>query len=89
MPNTGPERSVTNDRILLEFVLNSGPAFFASEFEEHLSISRQRINEILDELEEDGYVTSKKASGRRLWWLTDEGNERVSRIARERFDIEA
>lgn len=85
MPSPGKDRTVTDDRLLLEFVLGSGPAFFASEFEEDLDLSRQRISQILDELEGEGYVASKKASGRRLWWLTEKGEQRVAKAARERF----
>lgn len=81
----GPDRTVTDERILLEFILNPGPAFFASEFEDDLPVTRQRITGILDEMEDDGLVTSKKASGRRLWWLTDKGEERVTSTARELF----
>lgn len=85
MAKTGPERTVSDERILLEFLLNPGPAFFTSEITENLPLVRQQVNNILDELEQDGYVTSKHASGRRLWWLTPKGNKWITERAREKF----
>lgn len=59
---------------------------FTSEIENELPLSRQQLNNRLSGLEEDGYVTSKKASGRRLWWLTDRGCKQVAEAVRETLD---
>ncbi|WP_181691366.1 MarR family transcriptional regulator [Natronomonas sp. LN261] len=79
------DREVSDERVLLEFLLTSDPALFTSELSENLPITRQRVGQLLNELEQDGLVTSKKASGRRLWWLTTSGKEYIAGIARERL----
>lgn len=87
MGEVGRDRSVTDERILLEFLLTSDPALFTSEVSAELPITRQRVNQILEELEnEEGYVTSKRASGRRLWWLTPKGHEYIAEVAREKLN---
>jgi len=86
MAKTGTDREVTNERILLEFLLTSDPALFASEVSENVPLSRQRVAQLLDELEEDGFITSKHASGRRLFWLTDDGHMYIAAQAREMLD---
>lgn len=86
MPKHGPDRTVTDDRLLLEFVLQPHPAFFASDFEDSIRISRQQISKRLSQLEEEGYVVSRKAAGRRMWWITEKGRTRVAGLAREKFD---
>lgn len=83
MAKRGADRTVSDERILLEFLLSPDPALFTSEVSEPLPLSRQRINDLLDQLESDGFVTSKTASGRRLWWLTPAGTKRVTEAARE------
>lgn len=85
MAKRGPERVVSDDRILLEILLASGPAVFASELEAELPLSRQQITNRLSGLEDGGFVMSKLASGRRVFWLTDEGHERVIRAARDQL----
>lgn len=86
MAKTGPERQVTDERLMLEIVINPDPAVFASEIEENVPISRQRVTGRLDDLEEKQFVYSKRASGRRLWWLTQKGRERVEERAREAIE---
>lgn len=83
MPKRGSDRKVSDDRILLEFLLSADPALFTSEVSEPLPLTRQRVNDLLNSLEEDGLVTSKTASGRRLWWMTPKGRKRVVETARE------
>jgi len=83
MAKRGSDRKVSDDRILLEFLLSPDPALFTSEISDPLPLSRQRINDLLNNMEERGLVTSKTASGRRLWWMTTEGHKKVSEAARE------
>lgn len=82
MVKRGPDKTVSDERILIEMLVAEGPAVFTSEIENEVSITRQRLNDRLSELEESGYVTSKHASGRRLWWLTSEGVELAKEYAR-------
>lgn len=86
MPTRGPNHTVTNERILIEFILNGDPALFASEVEPNLPLTRQQINNRLDEMAEEGLVYDKHASGRRLWWISQKGRERVAKAAREALD---
>lgn len=79
------DREVTDEQILLEFLLTSDPALFTSEVAENFDITRQRVGQILEEIEDDGLVTSKLASGRRLWWMTTDGHDLVARAAREKL----
>jgi len=81
----GRDKSVSDSRLLVEFVLASDPAFFASELADNVPISRVQVNSRLDQLEEQGLVASKTASGRRLWWLTDDGRQRATEAVRDRF----
>jgi predicted ArsR family transcriptional regulator len=81
----GSDRKVSDDRILLEFLLSADPALFTSEVSDPLPLSRQRVNDLLNELEDEGLVTSKTASGRRLWWMTAKGHEQVVKSARDKL----
>lgn len=83
MNKRGPERTVSDDRILLEILLARGPAAFSSEITDEVPLTRQQVSTRLENLEEEGFVASKLASGRRLWWLTDKGEERVQGVARD------
>lgn len=82
----GRDRVIEDERILLEFILTDSPALFTSEIAENVSLTRQRLGDRLKELEELGYVKSKKASGRRLWWITDEGSMEIANKLRQLFD---
>ncbi len=87
MPTSGPDREVTDERVLLEFILTADPAMFASEVADNLPVSRQRVTTLLDDMEnDDGWVTSKHASGRRLWWLTPTGRKQAAEELRMRLD---
>lgn len=83
MARRGPERTVRDERLLLEFIVSPEPAFFASEIAENVPLSRTQVNDRLDQLEDAGLVTSKHASARRLWWITDHGKEEVASRARD------
>ena len=85
MAKRGPEPDIPDDRLLFEIMLVRGPAAFASEIEEQVPLSRQRITKRLNDLEDEGLVVSKKATGRRLWWLTDSGKAKASSSIREKL----
>ncbi len=85
MSKRGPEPDISDERLLFEIMLVRGPAAFASEIEEQVPLSRQRISKRLGQLEDAGLVVSKKAAGRRLWWVTDAGKKQASDTVRERL----
>lgn len=78
MAKPGPEKKADFDEILLRFVLSPDPVMLASEIADPYDISRQTAANYLDELEGDGFLRSKMAGGRRMYWITYEGRERVS-----------
>ncbi len=83
MPKRGPDPDIPDERLLFEIMFARGPAVFTSEVEQELDLSRQRINERLTSLEEEDLLVSKKASGRRLWWITEAGKAQAAEFIRE------
>jgi DNA-binding MarR family transcriptional regulator len=73
MGDPGRKPTVSDTEILRIFVVNPDPVFLASELTDELDMSRQGIHNRLDELEERGYLNSKTAGGRRMFWVTQEG----------------
>jgi len=73
MGEPGRKPTVSDTEILRFFVINPDPVFLASELTEFLDLSRQGVHNRLDELEEKGYLDSKTAGGRRMFWITPEG----------------
>lgn len=86
MGKTGPDRKVTDERLLLEILINPDPAVFASEIVPHVPYTRQQVSNRLSELEDVDLVYSKRASGRRLWWLTRDGRQGIEKAARRAVD---
>jgi hypothetical protein len=86
----GESTKIEDDRILLEFLFHPAPALYASDISENVPVTRQTVQNRLEAMEnpESGpaLVASRKASGRRSWWLTTEGRERAAAYARERLD---
>lgn len=78
MGERGRKKTVSDEEILRRFAYSPDPAFFTSEFTDVFDMSRQGILSRLDDLEDQGYLRSKKAAGRRVFWITTEGLEKVS-----------
>lgn len=69
--DNGPGRppEVTDDEILNVFETAAEPVLTASEVAERLPIERRGVLTRLDDLEERGFLRSKKAGGRStVWW---------------------
>jgi predicted ArsR family transcriptional regulator len=67
----GPGRppDVTDEEILEVFKQSTDPVLTASEVSEQLSIERRGVLSRLNNLEEQGYLRSKKVGGRSsVWW---------------------
>ncbi|WP_161945924.1 helix-turn-helix domain-containing protein [Halalkaliarchaeum desulfuricum] len=73
MAKRGRKPEVSDREILREFVVSPDPAFVASELGEKLNMSRQGVLNRLDDLEERHLLQSKKAAGRRIFWITHQG----------------
>lgn len=79
MTKPGPEVKIDLDEILLRFVLSADPVLIASEIAEPYDITRQTAANYLGELEDGGYLRSKHAGNRRMFWITYEGRQRVQK----------
>lgn len=77
MTKPGPEVKIDLDEVLLRFVLTPDPVLIASEIAEPYDITRQTAANYLGDLEEAGFLRSKRAGNRRMFWITYEGRKRV------------
>jgi predicted transcriptional regulator len=82
----GDSKKVSDERILLEMLINPDPGVYASEIAEQVDLTRPRVDGRLKDLEDEGLVHLKEASNRNLWWLTPEGGDRVKSAAREAIE---
>lgn len=74
----GRKPTVSDEQVLREIALMADPVVTAPELAERLDITRQGANYRLGQLEEDGYVKSKKVGAHAIvYWLTEKGREVV------------
>lgn len=78
MTDPGRKPTVSDIEILRIFVLTPDPVFLASELTEDLDMSRQGVLRRLDQLESNDLLRSKKAGGRRIFWITHKGHRAVA-----------
>lgn len=78
MGDRGRNKTVSDLDILREFALEEAPFIHPTELTETLDMSRQGVYKRLVQLEEEGFLDSKKAADARNWWLTDEGRRYIS-----------
>lgn len=69
----GKPKVVTDEELLSLFLRLDGPVFSSSELAEEVRIGRAGVHKRLKEMEEQGWVGSKRVGGGRAWWITDEG----------------
>jgi len=74
---SGRPRDVADDQILWELFRRTDPAFAASEIGDFVGMSRQGIHDRLVELENGGFVGSKRPGRDRMWWITPKGEKRA------------
>ncbi|QIO25380.1 MarR family winged helix-turn-helix transcriptional regulator [Haloarcula sp. JP-L23] len=80
MGDRGPDQRVSDDDILKEIALCPDPIVTASELAEKLPYSRQRVNQILDEFVENGWVDEREVGARAIvYWLTPEGQQEIAK----------
>lgn len=71
----GREETI-DDKTILRLIRDSDDPFLAtSEIADLLDFSSQGTLKRLYSLEEDGYLSCKKAGNTNIWWLTDSGIE--------------
>lgn len=70
----GRKPTVSDEQVLREMALMADPVSTAPELAERLDMTRQGANYRLGQLEEDGYVKSKKVGAHAIvYWLTEKG----------------
>ena len=82
----GRNAAVSDTRVLLEILLERDRAVFGAEIAENLPISKERVRQILANLEEEEFVEIEQISGRNIYRLTDEGFEHLAEELREQID---
>lgn len=81
----GRNRSASDARVLLEILLRDNSTLRYEEIAEELPIEGERTRQILDSLEERGYVDIQQ-HGANFYQLTDEGFEYLKSELRDRVD---
>jgi len=79
----GRDRSVSNERVLAEILLQPDRAVFASEIAAEVPVSRARIRQICQELAADDYVAIESVPNGNIYRLTEPGVERVAAAIRD------
>ena len=82
----GRKSSVSEDRVLLEILLNRDRAVFASEIADELPVGKERVRQILSTAVAEDRVQKESVSGRNLYRLTEEGFNQLSATLRSEFD---
>jgi predicted ArsR family transcriptional regulator len=82
----GRKPSTSETRVLLELLLTPNRAVFTGEIADELPIDTERVRQIMSDLDDAGYVETKKVSGRNLYRLTDKGHEKLAEELRELVD---
>lgn len=79
MVKPGRKPEVSDVEILREFMLTAEPFLHPTELVGEFGIeSRQGIYNRFVELEDEGFLDSKKTAGTRNWWITDAGRRYVA-----------
>lgn len=82
----GRKSSVSENRVLLEILLNRDRAVFASEIAEELPVGKERVRQILKTAVAEDRVQKESVSGRNLYRLSDNGFDHLAAALRLKFD---
>jgi predicted ArsR family transcriptional regulator len=82
----GRKSSVSENRVLLEILLNRDRAVFASEIAEELPVGKERVRQILKTAAAEDRVQKESVSGRNLYRLSDDGFDHLAAALRAQFD---
>lgn len=74
----GPERQVPEIDVLEALALSRAPVAGTSEVADEIEVERQTAEKYLWDLNASGMVATRKIGQARIWWLTDEGREKLS-----------
>lgn len=82
----GRQYDVSDEQILIEFLLSDDPALVAKELAGPLGMSRQGIHNRLDKLQDREMLHSKKPGRDRIYWLTTDGRQFATEALRNQED---
>lgn len=81
----GRNATASEVRVLLELLLQDDELLRYPDIAENLPIGDERVRQILEDLEDDGYVSIQQ-HGANFYRLTDDGYEHLANELRERID---
>jgi len=81
----GRNSSVSDERVLLEILLSERRLVKLSDIDPHIPLSKERIRQILEDMEQEGYVEVER-EGMNFYRLTDDGHEHLKTELRDRIN---
>lgn len=79
----GRTRSVSDAEIIEAIKDSADPVVGASEVADTVGLTRQRVNELLNNLEDEGLLRSKQLGSGVAWWLADRQPSSVNSSSRK------
>jgi len=74
----GRKKKSSNEEILVKMVLHSDPVVTTTELAEVTPYQSDGVRKRLKEMEDVGYVKSKKVGSRAtVWWITESGRQQL------------
>jgi len=75
MSGNSSRRSVRDDELIEAVKSHSDPVVNAAELRDDIGLTDTRINQLLNELEENGIVESKQVGSGKAWWVPTDPDE--------------
>lgn len=73
----GRKETISDEEILSIFLESSDPFLTTSELADELDFTLTGIRKRLYDLDEEGYLSFKKAGNSPVWWITDKGRKHL------------
>jgi DNA-binding IscR family transcriptional regulator len=81
----GQPPKVTENRILLEILLQPDRAVFSGEIADNVDVSRERVRQLLRGLSDNGLVEITDAGNQNVYRLTDDGYAQLADVLRAKI----
>jgi DNA-binding IscR family transcriptional regulator len=81
----GQPPKVTENRILLEILLQPDRAVFSGEIADNVDVSRERVRQLLRGLSDNGLVEITDAGNQNVYRLTDDGYAQLADVLRTKI----
>ena len=82
----GRTPAVSDERLLIEILLHQDQMVMAGEIAEAVDVTNQTIRERMVDLEGQDRVEPEQVSNRNLYRLTEDGQDYLTSILRERYE---